>query len=245
MDISLVSIVLGTLGGIASIAILFIVISQKGSGLFGGTNIRVQTSNVVPDTPYGGYVFVSIPDEYKSFFHDTIKGFEEFAKIRGYRVSIAIDTTPPGKVGFRFTILDRGVTVSTETVKRDVDEYIARFRETDTLDDMPIIIDPIEHERLKAVISTRFITVKNNAEMYQATANVYKHIINEMRQLTTSGIGYMPYNPMIINQIDQGGSYMAGDSYSANQSPGAAVGKNNRVRIENSTITHCTGQISK
>ena len=31
---------------------------------------------------YGGYVFIEMPDDYKSWFHDTVKGFEEFAKLK-------------------------------------------------------------------------------------------------------------------------------------------------------------------
>ena len=75
-------------------------------------------------TLYGGYVFVDMPDEYKGLFHDMLRGFEDYASAKGYRVSIAIDTTLPGRVGFRFTIVDEGVTVATTTVRSDIDEYM-------------------------------------------------------------------------------------------------------------------------
>ena len=183
---------------------------------------------------YGGYVFFEMPDDYKSWFHDIVKGFEEFAKLKGYRVSIAVDTTPPGKVGLRFTILDQGVTVSTNTVRSDVDEYITRFRESETFDDLPRIIDPVEHERLKAVLATRFAMVKNNAEMYKQQVEFYKQLAG----FGAGSIGYLPAHATIIqNRIEHVGSNVARDTYAADRSPGAAVGKGNTALIEGSTIT--------
>lgn len=202
-----------------------------------------SAANTVPHdsgsaNPYGGYVFVDVPDDYKALFHDTIKGFEEYARLKGYRVSIAIDTTPPGKVGFKFTILDRGVTVSTSTVKSHVDEYIAQLTESETFDGLPIVIDPIEHERLKAVLTTRFSMIKSNAEMHRAEANFYKQLTKDMAQMRGGGVGYLPAPPTVINnQVALPGARMANDSYSADYSPGAAVGKGNTAIIEQSRIT--------
>ncbi len=190
-------------------------------------------------TSYGGYVFVDVPDNYKGLFHDTIKGFEEFARLKGYRVGIAIDTTLPGKVGFRFTILDQGVTVSTEAVRSHLDEYIEKFNESesDAFDNLPIVVDPVEHERLKATLTTRFIMVKSNAEMYKALADVYRQLAFEMAQFKNGGVGYLTAPPVIVqNQLEHGGSQMARDTYLADHSPGAAVGKANTASIERSTI---------
>ena len=204
----------------------------------------VAESSDTPDreasTPYGGYVFVDVPDDYKGLFHDTIKGFEEFARLKGYRVGIAIDTTPPGKVGFRFTILDQGVTVSTETVRSHVDEYIAKLNESesDAFDHLPIVIDPVEHKRLTTALSARFTMVRNNAEMHKIAADFYKHLVLEMVQFKNGGVSYLPASSIIVhNQLEHGGSQMTRDTYSADHSPGAAVGKDNTASIKGSTIT--------
>ncbi|MCY4389008.1 MAG: hypothetical protein OXC18_18095 [Desulfurellaceae bacterium] len=203
----------------------------------GSTNTHVETPDPGASIPYGGYAFVDVPDDYKGLFHDTIKGFEEFARLKGYRISIAIDTTPPGKIGLRFTILDQGVTVSTETVKSDVDEYMTKFKESDTFEDLPIVIDRVEHERLKAALTARFTMVKNNAEMYKVEADFYKRLL-KMSPLKAGGVSYLPASPVIINnQLEHGGSQMARETYSADRSPGAAVGKDNTASIEGSTIT--------
>ena len=190
--------------------------------------------------PYGGYAFVDVPDNYKGFLHDTITGFEEFARLKGYRVGIAIDTTLPGKVGFRFTILDQGVTVSMETVRSDVGEYIAKFNEdeSDAFDDLPIVIDPIEHERLKAALATRFTMVRTQMEMYKTEVDFYKKLMLKVVQFKGGSIGYLPVPSNIIhNQLVHDGPQMAGDTYSTDRSPGAAVGKNNTASIDRSTIT--------
>ncbi len=197
---------------------------SRGSTLYGGN---------------GGYVFIDVLDEYKGLFHDAIRGFEEFARLKGYRVSIAVDTTPPGKVGFKFTILNQGVTVSTETVRSDVDAYIAKFRksESDALDDLPIIIDPVEHERLKAGLTARFTMVKNNAEMYKTLADFYRQFAFDMSRFGAGGVSYLPLGTNVINQIEYTGPRTSGDTFSAVESPGAAVGKGNTTAIEGSTIT--------
>ena len=57
----------------------------------GDNAIRIDTQPADPTNPYGGFAFIDVPDERKSLFHDIMKGFEEFAKLKGYRVSIAID----------------------------------------------------------------------------------------------------------------------------------------------------------
>ena len=188
--------------------------------------------------PLGGYVFVDVDDENKGLFHDTMRGFEEFARLKGYRVSIAIDTSPPGKVGLRFTILDQGVTVATETVKSHVDEYIAQFSESSPFDNMPIVIEAVEHERLKAGLTARFMMVKNNAEMHKTAADFYRGLLTDLAQLKSGGVGYLPVGPTIIhNQLAQGEANMTRDSYLADHSPGAAVGKHNVALVEGSSIS--------
>ena len=83
--------------------------------------------------------------------------------------------------------MDQGVTVSTETVRSHIDEYIAKLNESesDVFDDLPIVIDPVEHKKLKAALSMRFTMVRNNAEMHKIAADFYKHLVLEMVQFKT------------------------------------------------------------
>jgi hypothetical protein len=38
-------------------------------------------------TGTGGYIIVDLPEERRSLFHDLLKGFEEYARLKGYGVS--------------------------------------------------------------------------------------------------------------------------------------------------------------
>lgn len=172
-------------------------------------------------TLYGGYVFVDMPDEYKGLFHDMLRGFEDYASAKGYRVSIAIDTTLPGRVGFRFTIVDEGVTVATTTVRSDIDEYMARLRDADAdpFEDMPMVTDPVQHEKLKAVLAARYATIKHQVELNKGAARFYEHLAHNMSGLGGSGISYLS-SPTIITQV-------------GNQAPAAAgVGRSNALAID-------------
>src|ERR1700681_3650034 len=67
-------------------------------------DIQEKQSDQQEATANSGYVFFEIEEEYKPMFHDAIVGFKEYAKLKGYSVSLAIDTSPPGKVGIKIII---------------------------------------------------------------------------------------------------------------------------------------------
>ena len=137
----------------------------------------------------------------------------------------------------RFTILEQGVTVATETVRSHVDEYIAELNEDTPFENMPIVADPLEHERLKAVLSSRFIMVKNSAEMHKIKADLYRKFAEELSQLKMGGVNYLPVFPTIIhNQLEQVGPHMNRKSISVDRSPGAAVGRENVASIVGSEV---------
>ena len=76
--------------------------------------------------------------------------------------------------------------------------------------------------------------IKNNAEMYKHQVEFYKQLAG----FRAGGIGYLPAPaPIIQNRIEHVGSNVARDTYAADRSPGAAVGKENTALIESSSIT--------
>ena len=87
----------------------------------------------------GGYINIEIPEDHKSLFHDFLKGFEDYASIRGYQVSFSSDTTENGTFSFKFTIKDSGITVSTSKVKEDFNDYLRKVESGESLDDLPIV----------------------------------------------------------------------------------------------------------
>jgi hypothetical protein len=132
--------------------------------------INGSTQNGGGEEERGGFVFASVKDEHKAIFSDAVSGFGEYARLKGYRVTLAIDDSVPGKVGFKFVIVDSGATVSTGKVTRDVDEYIAKLKDSDDLGDMPIVTDPIEHKRIVSALKMRFSLKRHEMELHAELA---------------------------------------------------------------------------
>lgn len=167
----------------------------------------------------GGYIVVDMPDEHKSMFFDVLKGFEEFAKLKGYSVSFSLDGSVTDKVAFKFTILDRGLTVPIRKVQSDLREYIQRVQEGDTLDDLPVVIAGAEH-------ATLVLALKNRINYLQHTYTAQKNVIEFYeRVLKDSPTGMLGIQPAHNFYLQTGGS-MAPSNYSAIGSNNVAQGKN-------------------
>ena len=181
----------------------------------------------------GGFAFFDIADEHKALFTDALNGFSDFAKLKGYSVELSFDTTLPGKVGIRFTILDSGITVSTAKVRKDVDEYINRLRSADDLSDMPMATDSTEHVRLTSAIQARFAYLRTQAEMFAVQVEFYKRMMHEWKPDSVRGIGYV--SPVQIHLTNEGSRNMR-DSYNAENSRNIAQGKKAKAVTKDSTI---------
>jgi hypothetical protein len=58
-------------------------------------NATATSSSGGEDGIPSGFLFFEVDDEYKSLFSDAINGFKEYARLRGYNISLAIDTSLP------------------------------------------------------------------------------------------------------------------------------------------------------
>jgi hypothetical protein len=150
-----------------------------------------------------------------------MQGFGEYAKLKGYNITFAMDASLPGKVGIKFVIMDAGVTVSTATVKKDVDEYINKMRNSDNLRDMPIVTDPIEHDRLVSVITMRFSYLKHEAELHAIQSLAYRRMFEDVQFMANRAIAYAPPPAQNLNiQV-----YNRGDSNSGGRArPRCVIG---------------------
>jgi hypothetical protein len=79
---------------------------------------QVKTERVQQDIG-GGYIVLEMSEDKKALFHDVLKGFEDYAKLKGYEIRFSVDTGQPEKIAFNFTIMSCGITVSTQQVSRD------------------------------------------------------------------------------------------------------------------------------
>lgn len=197
------------------------------------TIVTVNPAEAASEGQGGGFAFIEMLDEHKALFADAMNGFADFAKLKGYNVEFSLDTTSPGRVGIRFTILDSGVTVSTATVRRDVDEYIERLRSADDLSDMPIVDNLVEHGRLVSALQARFSFLRMQAEMLAIEANFYKRIVNEWNAGASRAVSYA--SPVQIHFTNEGSRNMR-DSYNAENSQNVAQGKGAKALTKGSTV---------
>jgi hypothetical protein len=117
----------------------------------GGAN-----SDIPPvGTGAGGYIILDLPDDQKSMFHDVLKGFEEFARLKGYAIQFSIDGSIPDKIAFKFTVGQGGVGVSTQQVEDDLKDYIERVQRGDDLSDLPIVTPDSVHAALLLAMRNR------------------------------------------------------------------------------------------
>jgi hypothetical protein len=83
----------------------------------------------------GGYIVIDMSEKDRPLFHDLLRGFEDYAKLKGYSIAFSIDATFVDRIAFKFTVKDEGFPVGAERVKRDLKEYIQHFRDGD-IDDL-------------------------------------------------------------------------------------------------------------
>jgi hypothetical protein len=65
----------------------------------------------------GGYIIVDLPDDQRPFFHDLLKGFEDYARLRGYTISFSIDASFSARIAFKFTLKNNIVNIAPEKVR--------------------------------------------------------------------------------------------------------------------------------
>jgi hypothetical protein len=83
----------------------------------------------------GGYIVIDMSEKDRPLFHDLLRGFEDYAKLKGYSIAFSIDATFVDRIAFKFTVKDEGFPVGAERVKQDLTEYIQHFRDGD-IDDL-------------------------------------------------------------------------------------------------------------
>lgn len=169
----------------------------------------------------GGYIVVDLPDSQRGLFHDLLKGFEEYAKLKGYGVSFSVDNTFHDRIAFKFTLTDPDVVVGNDRVRKDLREYIERVSRGDSLDDLPQVISIEEHEVLVATLRNRISFLQHNYNLAKNSAEFYENL---MRRASSQPLLSAPG---VI--VQTGGSYSA-PSYTALGSPQTVQGIENSSR---------------
>lgn len=179
----------------------------------------------------GGFIVIDLPNEQKSVFHDLLKGFEDFATLKGYSISFSIDNSLSNKIGFKFTLNDSGISVSTNKVRSDIQEYIQKVRRGDSLDNLPVIISAEEHELIVTQMKNRISFLEHNYNLEKNSAEFYENLVNKLK--TNNGITAQP------TVFVQTGGTNSPQHYLATNSPGAIQGNDikdiyNEIKIAKS-----------
>lgn len=129
-------------------------------------------------TGTGGFIIVDLPDDQRPFFHDLLKGFEEYAKLKGYDVSFSIDATLANRVAFKFTLREEGIGVGPERVRRDFQEYVEKVRNgADSFDDIPVVTSLEEHELLVTLLKNRINFLQHSYQLSQNAVKFYEGLL--------------------------------------------------------------------
>lgn len=195
-------------------------------------SINVENNNTSPEeskTDLNGYVFMSVGEDKKSIFSEMLKGFEDYAKLKGYHVSLSVDTSIKDKVGFKFTLHEEGVSVSPSVVKSDINEYINNVMSGGGFDDMPVLITPEEHSAVIGTLKARIKYMEYTHALEKENKKFYQNLIN---RIADSSINHSPANINVIHE----GIEMDSRSYSADNSANVVQGDKSKNLIEHSNI---------
>ncbi|TKE94352.1 hypothetical protein FCV53_02525 [Vibrio sp. F12] len=69
------------------------------------------------------FFYVSVDEKVKHTFSDMLKGFEKYARLLGYEVSLSIDSSTPELVGYKFSLSPDGKYHSNKDIQEDIDQY--------------------------------------------------------------------------------------------------------------------------
>lgn len=171
----------------------------------------------------GGYIIINLPDEHASLFHDLLKGFEEYARLKGYYIYFSVDKARPNTIAFKFTLGEAGISVSTDKVKKDLHEYIEKIKRGESLDDLPVILTPEEHELLLTTMKNRINFIQHTYQLQKNTAEFYEKLIKRLPEM-------LPHLLAQPNIYIQAGGHIDTRSYAAIKSEGVVQGNSSFIQ---------------
>ena len=183
----------------------------------------------------GGYIKVEVPEEHQSLFHDFLKGFEDFASLQGYKVSFSADASSGNIFSFKFTILESGISVSTSKVKEDFNEYLRKVESGESLDEIPVLTTPKEHDLLLTKLKNRINFLQHNYKLSKNTIEYYERLLKSV----PVNNGFQSAPPVIVQTggaLDSRtfSSNSAGTLIQGNQDNLTTISNDNSIKIADS-----------
>ncbi len=187
-------------------------------------NIENIQNNPVSDL--GGYITIDMPEERKSVFQDILKGFEEYTALKGYKVIISSDLSIRDKISFKITIDEFGITTNIHNVKNDLNEFINKINNGESLEDLPQVISTPEHQRIIMALTNRINFLQQNYQMEKKMKEFY---FNFFQNLPLNSISHQLPHIQIYN----GSLEMDERKYIATNSSNVMQGDEQQNIIEN------------
>lgn len=132
----------------------------------------------------GGYIVLDLPNDKRSLFHDLLKGFEDYSRLKGYEVNFSIDTTFKDKIAFKFTVSESANNVESEQVKKDFKEYFEKVNKGENLDDIPMVTSFEEHSMLLTVLKNRINFLQHSYNLAKNTADYFETLFSKLPNIT-------------------------------------------------------------
>ena len=155
-----------------------------------------------------------------------LKGFEDYAKLKGYSISFSVEKSITYEVAFKLTINESDINIGTNIVRKDIIEYIDKVKTGDDLNNMPEILDPMEHELILTTLKNQISLLRHNNELQQNAVEFYESFMKRFNATNPS----VPSQHSIVVQT---GELNQSQSSLANNSPDTILGQN----IDNSINT--------
>lgn len=110
------------------------------------------------------YKVHTMPNSDKSIFHDALKGFEEYSKLKGYVVLLSIDTSLDNKVAYKFDFQTGSSYWSRNKIRDDLKDYLNRIKLNQGIDDIYAECTRLQEVQLKSTLRNRMSLIQHAFE---------------------------------------------------------------------------------
>ena len=176
------------------------------------------------------FEYVYVPPASRSFFRDSLIGFEDFARLKGYSSKVSITTNGDSRLGVRFDIESREIEADRASVQVDIEDYVNRLFKGSDFSDLPVVITPKDHAKLSMSIRKRIEVLRleiENKHMAEKQT-IYKDLVTGVLTLR-NGVNEALAPSALIPKIEihnhSVGSQDMSTKITAKNSPGAVQAK--------------------
>lgn len=191
-----------------------------------------EVDNILSGSGSGGYIVVTLQSDKRPLFHDLLKGFEEYSRLKGYAVNFSIDSTYNEKIAFKFTLSDDSGHIENDIIRKDFKDYIEKIENGESFDDLPIVTSSEEHAMLVKVMTNRINFLQNSYNLARHSSDIYEKVL--------SGSPFVQSHPLQTILVQTGGKFDQ-RSYSAQGASSIIHGNYGEINTESCNTSIAIG----